>query len=232
MHPSISLTGRAASFCLSCNYQLSVASNSYETRLLSTHSTNDQNWKKKKRCLMPFQSSFASMKWQVHKEFSLLLEKTQEGWLTAGEIMKASHRFNHIFQNVTAFLFVEIYPFTLLWGVFTGFHGPTYSLCNCPLGLVWFYLAGVSSQQLHNNSLRLGFILDWTKSQTIILWKNYDFFFHLQAHSASCHLCTKLCLNTTATILPSPLIPATLDRVVHNKSITHSFKMKMKRASD
>lgn len=33
-------------------------------------------------------------------------------------------------------------------------------------------------------------------------------------------------------IRPGPLIPVTLDREVHNKSITHSFKMKIKRASD
>ena len=82
-----------------------------------------------------------------------------------------------IFHNVTAFCLSKSTLFTRLWGVFTGFNGPTYSLCNCPSVLVRFYLAGASSHQLRNNSCTGSvscFFQDWTKSQAIIWRKNWD----------------------------------------------------------
>lgn len=107
-----------------------------------------------KRCLMPFQSSFSSMKWQVHKEFSYFQETLGRLANCWGDNESISE-IESIFHNVTAFCLSKSTFFTLPREVFKDFNGPTHSLCNCPSVLVRSYLAGVSSQQLHNNSSQL-----------------------------------------------------------------------------
>lgn len=167
---------------------------------------------------MQFQNSFSSMKSTRNSAYS---QETAGRMVNCRGDNESISMIEYIFHNVTAFCLSKSTLFTLPWD----FNGPTYSLWNCPSVLPGFCLAGVSSQQLHNNSSQLSCTQEWTESQEELG------FWHLLQHRVY-SVFTKLCLNTTATIRPSPLIPATHDSSVHNKSITHSFKMKIKRASD
>lgn len=146
----------------------------------------------------------------------------QEGCETAWEIMKASRWFNQFFL-MSQLCVCQNLPFShcsekcsqasmvplMLYVIALAFlYGSTW--------LVWA-VNSCATTHPSSVSLRNGQKVRQLRGKFWIL---------------SCHVFTKLCLNTTATIRPSPLIPATLERVVHNKSITHSFKMKIKRASD
>lgn len=57
------------------------------------------------------------------------------------------------FHNVTAFV-RQNPPFSYSHGKCSDFNCCTCSLCNCPSLLVLFYMAGVSTQQLRNNSFQ------------------------------------------------------------------------------
>lgn len=161
----------------------------------------------------------------------LTFRKQQGGRLTAGEIMKTSHRLNQFFIMSQLFVFqtlpsshcyekcskASVLPlilFVIDLQVFYGSTWPVWSVNSCTT--------------THPGSVSL-----WTghKGRRLSSGKVW-ILTPPAAQGVFCHVFTKLCLNTTATNRPSPLIPATLDRAVHNKSITHSFKMKIKRTSD
>lgn len=147
----------------------------------------------------------------------LTFRKPQGGELTAGQIMKESQWLNQFFIMSQLFVCQNL-PFShchekcsFFWMAPLILYVIAHSW-NCQF-YCWLYLADVSSQQL---TLRIG-----TKVMQLFSRKN-----------RKKHVFFKLVLKTTAITRPSPLIPASLGRGVHNKSITYSFKIKIKRASD
>lgn len=161
----------------------------------------------------------------------LTFRTLQEAWLTAGEIMKASQWLNQFFIMSQLFVCQNL-PFSHC-------HEKCSQTSMVPLilyvtapqllyGSTWLVWAVNSCTTTHPGSVSLS-----TAQKVRRLFSGkIRILPPPTARSVFCHVFTKLCLNSTATIRPSPLIPATLDRAVHNKSITHSFKMKIKRASD
>lgn len=115
-----------------------------KTSLLSTHSTDDQNWKKDVWC------HFKALLVQWNDKSTRNSAYFQE---TVGRLVnccgdnESLSMIESIFHNVTAFCLSKSTLFTPPREVFTGFNGPTYSLCNYPSVLVRFYLAGVSRTQ-------------------------------------------------------------------------------------
>ena len=202
----------------------------WEGLLLSAHSTDDQNWIRKK-----MSDAISKLFWfnqmTSPQGIQLTFRKPAGGCLTAGEIMKASHWLNPFFIMSQLFVCQNL-PFShgsercsqasvvplILYAIALQFlHGATWP--------VWA-VNSCTTTGLGSVSLRTGQKLWQLFSVKITNLPPPT------AHSVPCHVFTKRWLNTTATVRPGPLIPVTLDRGVHNKSITHSLKMKIKRASD
>lgn len=148
--------------------------------------------------------------------------------------MKAFHWSNEFFlmSHLCFFLlFVRNQPFfiTAAWRIHR-LQWSIYSLCNCPSVLV---RAARPERAVvvctTTDSSQLGFTQGWTGKVDDYPVEKLGFRHVLQHVEHPDNALFEYCSHTSR---PSPLIPATLDRVVHNKSITHSFKMKIKRASD
>ncbi len=114
----------------------------------------------------------------------LTFGEPQEGCFTAGEIMKAAHRFNHIFQNVTAFCLSKSTLLHCYEECSEALTAPFILYVIALLVLVWFYLTGVSSQRLRNNSQQIPAQLHsgLDKKSGNYSVEKFGFFFHRKQH--------------------------------------------------